>query len=118
MLLSYGATPAEGHADEDWPEGALHWMRISPLHQAARQGDVQQAKTLLEAGADLTARDEHLRSTPLAWAARFGQLEMVKFLLQQGAPTTLPDDPEWATALAWATRKGHHEIARLLSQAM
>ena len=69
----------------------------------------------LEAGADLTARDEHLRSTPLAWAAKFGQLEMVKFLLRHGAPKSLPDDPEWATPLAWATKRRHDEIARLLS---
>ena len=63
-----------------------------------------EAKKLLEAGADLTARDEHLRSTPLAWAAKFGQLEMVKFLLGRGAPKSLPDDPDWATPLAWATQ--------------
>ena len=76
---------------------------------------MQEAKKLLTAGADLNARDEHLRSTPLAWAAKYGQLEMVKFLLRHGAPKSLPDDPEWATPLAWATRRGHHEIARLLA---
>ena len=101
--------------DEDWPTRAHNWLRISPLHEAARKGDVPEAKKLLEAGADLTARDEHLRSTPLAWAAKFGQLEMVKFLLRHGAPKSLPDDPEWATPLAWATKRGHDEIARLLS---
>ena len=42
-------------------------------HDAARSGDLQKAKALLDAGANLTARDEHLRSTPLAWAAKFGQ---------------------------------------------
>ena len=55
----------------------MNWLRISPLHEAARKGDVREAKKLLEAGADLTARDEHLRSTLLAWAAKYGQLEMV-----------------------------------------
>jgi ankyrin repeat protein len=115
LLLSYGAKPTEGHGGEDWPQSAHNWLRISPLHEAARKGDVQEAKKLLEAGADLTARDLHLRSTPLAWAAKFGQLEMVKFLLRHGAPKSLPDDPEWATPLAWATRRGHDEIARLLS---
>jgi ankyrin repeat protein len=115
LLLSYGAQPTAGHAGDDWPKEAQHWLRISPLHEAARKGDVPEAKKLLEAGADLTARDEHLRSTPLAWAAKFGQLEMVKFLLRQGAPKSLPDDADWATPLAWATRRGHDEIARLLS---
>jgi ankyrin repeat protein len=115
LLLSYGAKPTKGHGGEDRPREAHNWLRISPLHDAARKGDVREAEKLLEAGADLTARDDHLRSTPLAWAAKFGQLEMVKFLLRHGAPTSLPDDPPWATPLAWATRRGHDEIARLLS---
>jgi ankyrin repeat protein len=108
LLLAYGATPTQ-------EETAENWLRISPLHEAARKGDVRHAKNLLEAGADLTARDDHLRSTPLAWAAKYGQLAMVRFLLRRGAPKTLADDPLWATPLAWATRRGHDKIAKLLS---
>src|SRR5687768_4890407 len=115
LLLSYGARPAQEQKVEDLATRAHNWLRISPLHEAARKGDVREAKKLLEAGADLTARDEHLRSTPLAWAAKYGQLEMVKFLLKRGAPKSLPDDPPWATPLAWAIKRGHDEIARLLS---
>jgi ankyrin repeat protein len=115
LLLSYGAKPTTAHTGEAWPKEAGNWLHISPLHEAARKGDVGEAKKLLDAGADLTARDEHLRSTPLAWAAKFGQLEMVKFLLGRGAPKRLPDDPDWATPLAWATKRGHDEIAKLLS---
>jgi ankyrin repeat protein len=115
LLLSYGAAPTDGHAGEDSRDESHDWLRISPLHQAARKGDVSAAKRLLESGADLTARDEHLRSTPLAWAAKFGQLEMVEFLLRRGAPKSLPDDPPWATPLAWAIRRGHGRIARLLA---
>ena len=115
LLLSYGATPTQEHTQEDWPTETHNWLRISPLHEAARKGDVRQAKTLLKAGADLTARDEHLRSTPLAWAAKFGQLKMVKFLIRCGAPKSLPDDPPWATPLAWAIRRGHDKITKLLA---
>jgi len=115
LLLSYGAEPPQEHGDEDWSTREHNWLRITPLHQAARKGDVGEAKKLLDAGADLTARDEHLRSTPLAWAAKFGQLKMVKFLLKKGAPKTLPDDPPWATPLAWARKRGHDSIAKLLS---
>ena len=115
LLLAYGATPTQEHEDERWPTGYYNWLLITPLHQAARKGDLQEAAKLLEAGADLTARDDHLRSTPLAWAAKYGQLEMVRFLLQRGAPKSLPGDPPWATPLAWATRRGHVEIAKLLS---
>jgi ankyrin repeat protein len=114
LLLSYGARPTQGHAGEDWPVESHNWLRISTLHQAARKGDVKEAKKLLDAGADLTARDEHLRSTPLAWAAKFGQLDMVRFLLERGAPKSLPDDPPWATPLAWALKRGHEKVADLL----
>lgn len=116
LLLSYGATPPQEHPQEDWPTREYNWLRISPLHEAARKGDVRKAGKLLDAGADLTARDEHLRSTPLAWAAKYGQLEMVTFLLTRGAPRSLPDDPSWATPLAWATRRGHEKVAKLLSE--
>jgi ankyrin repeat protein len=115
LLISYGAKPTNGHMGEDWPTEVHNWLRISPLHEAACKGDIRVAKKLLEAGADVSARDEHLQSTPLGWAAKFGQLKMVKFLLARGAPKSLPDDPPWATPLAWAKRRGHDEIARLLS---
>jgi len=114
LLLSYGAVPWQEPADGGWPARAHTWLRITPLHHAARKGDVERAKKLLDAGADLTARDEHLRSTPLAWAAKFGQLEMVRFLLERGAPKSVPDDPSWATPLAWARRRGHDNVAELL----
>jgi ankyrin repeat protein len=114
LLLSHGATPWPERRDEDWPAREHNWMRISPLHEAARKGDVAEAKKLLEAGADLTARDDHLRSTPLGWAAKYGQLEMVELLLLNGAPKRLPDDPPWTTPLAWAIKRGHDKIAKLL----
>jgi ankyrin repeat protein len=114
LLLSYGAKPETERPSEDWSAREHNWLRISPLHQAARAGDVTKAKELLDAGADLTARDEHIRSTPLAWAAKFGQLKMVRFLLERGAPKSLPDDPPWATPRAWALKRGHKKIAELL----
>ena len=80
-------------------------------------GDLEKARALLDAGADLTARDEHLRSTPLAWAAKFGRTEMVRLLLERGAPRSLPDDPAWATPLAWAKKRGHDDVVRLLEEA-
>jgi ankyrin repeat protein len=116
LLLSYGATPTPEDTDEGWPAAAHNWLRITPLHHAARMGDLEKAKALIDAGADLTARDEHLGSTPLAWAAKYGQREMVTLLLERGAPRSLPDDPAWATPLAWAEKRGHKGIARLLQQ--
>jgi ankyrin repeat protein len=114
LLLSHGAKPWAERPSDDWSTREYNWLRISPLHQAARDGDVKKAKALLKAGADLTARDEHIRSTPLAWAAKFGQLKMVKYLLKHGAAKSLPDDPPWATPRAWALKRGHTKIAELL----
>ena len=113
LLLSYGATPKPEDIDDVGPAGP-NWLGITPLHEAARKGDVMAARALLKSGADLNARDEHLGSTPLAWAAKFGHMKMVKFLLKKGAPKNLPDDPSWATPRAWALRRGHQKIAELL----
>ena len=116
LLLSHGAKPWAERPSDDWSTREHNWLRISPLHQAARDGNLKKAKELLKAGADLTARDEHLQSTPLAWAAKFGQKKMVKLLLKRGAPASLPDDPPWTTPLAWATKRGHKEIVELLKR--
>jgi len=104
--------------DPDLPD----WQRATPLHDLCgrdargrpRPNRTECATVLLDAGADLGARDEEYRSTPLAWAARNGLEDMVELLLSRGAPTRLPDDEAWATPLAWATRRGHDGIARRL----
>jgi ankyrin repeat protein len=79
-------------------------------------GSIERAAILLDAGANLSARDDEYRSTPLAWAARTNGVEMVKFLLARGARTNLPDDEPWATPLAWAERRGNAEIVAILRQ--
>jgi len=103
FLFAHGANP--GRAD---------WLGITPLHEFARRGDIENAALFLDHGADLRARDEDIGSTPLGWAAKFGKTAMVEFLLRRGAKPNLPDDPPWATPLAWATRRGHREILELL----
>jgi ankyrin repeat protein len=105
LLFRHGMNPS-----------ARDWLGITPLHQFARQGDVEKAGIFLDHGADLHARDEDICSTPLGWAAKFGQMPMVELLLQRGAKVNLPDNPPWATPLAWAARRGHDEIAELLRQ--
>jgi uncharacterized protein len=106
LLFAHGMNPSHPN-----------WLLITPLHQAAREGNGERAELLIEHGADLHARDEHIRSTPLGWAAKFGKLAMVKQLLKRGAKPSLPDDPPWATPLAWATRRGHPKIVELLTHA-
>jgi hypothetical protein len=43
-----------------WPAG--------PLHLAAYRGNLYRVRTVVEAGADLTARDERFGATALEWA--------------------------------------------------
>ena len=51
---------------------------------AARAGDVDRLAELLEAGADINARDEH-GQTALMTAARDGRTPVVRWLVGQGA---------------------------------
>lgn len=104
LLFAHGMDP--NHAN---------WVRRTPLHHFASDGDIESAALYLDHGADIHARDVEDRSTPLAFAARRGKLEMVKFLLQRGAQPQHPDDPSWATPVAWATRRGHTAIVKLLT---
>jgi ankyrin repeat protein len=105
LLFAHGMNPSHPN-----------WLLITPLHQFAREGNVERAELFIVHGADLHARDEDIRSTPLGWAAKAGTKEMVELLLRRGAKPNLPDDPLWATPLAWATRRGYSDIVQLLAQ--
>ncbi|MGZ3628317.1 MAG: ankyrin repeat domain-containing protein [Ktedonobacteraceae bacterium] len=56
----------------------------TPLHMAARRGNVPVAEALLDCGADIEMRDK-LGDTPLHRAVKCGKMEMVAFLLLRGA---------------------------------
>jgi ankyrin repeat protein len=110
---------------------------------AAERGDAAAVKKLLDAGADVNARDERPRRkgwTPLMLAAAGGHLEVVRRLLDAGGDFSLKDDNEkdnaggfsfvvneggvemaleagfqlHRTALAWAAHGGHADVVRLL----
>lgn len=55
-----------------WPAG--------PLHQAAYRGNLDRVRSLVEAGADLTARDERFDATALDWARWNRQDAIVAYL--------------------------------------
>ena len=55
-----------------WPAG--------PLHQAAYRGNLDRVRSLVEAGADLTARDERFDATALDWARWNRQDVIVAYL--------------------------------------
>jgi ankyrin repeat protein len=114
-LLAHGMSP-----------DVMNWQHQTLLHHVCvakdyrgrdrTDGAIERAAILLDAGANISARDEEYRSTPLAWAARTNALEVAAFLLSRQAPTNLPDDEPWATPLAWAERRGHVEMSALLKR--
>jgi uncharacterized protein len=110
-----------GGLDANYPtaEGVtlLHELCVRDLRNRMIGPRRESAAILLEAGAEISARDKEYMSTPLAWAARMNLPDMVEFLLSRGAPANLPDDKPWATPLAWATRRGHTHIVDMLRRA-
>jgi ankyrin repeat protein len=57
---------------------------MTPLHMSARRGTMRIAEALLDAGADMEARDKN-GETPLRRAVNCGQEHMVRLLLSRGA---------------------------------
>jgi len=91
---------------------AANPMRIQPLHAAAagRHGDV--AGLLIDAGAEVNAKQNH-GWTPLHSAAANGDGELVDRLVAAGAdPAATNDDGK--TAAEIATDRGHELIAARL----
>ncbi len=65
---------------------------VSSLHVAAREGNMERARLLLDAGADPNATD-YEGWTPLYLAVYNGRTEFAKLLLEAGAdPTDYKED--------------------------
>ena len=56
------------------------WARITPLHQAAYDGDVAIVQTLLDVGADPELRDPGYNATPLGWAEHARREPVIELL--------------------------------------
>jgi len=85
---------------------------MSELHKAARRGDLQRVKSLVEKGADVNTRDND-GETPLHEAASEGYLEVARFLVERGADVNAKDN-HGLTPLHAAASEGYPEIAQLL----
>ena len=78
-------------------------------------GHLEAAQALMEAGADVNAKDNKGR-TPVHWSAWTGHLEVARALIEAGAEMNAKDD-NGCTSLHASAQNGHLEVARALIKA-
>ena len=82
------------------------------LIEAAKAGNYEIVKTLIEKGADVNAKDE-LEITALMWASAWGRTEVAKLLIKNNADVNAKDSNGW-TALMKASVNNNFETSELL----
>jgi ankyrin len=118
--------------DEDADPNLANPENMTPLMAVARTGNVRAARLLVEAGADVDAKEDWAGQTALIWAAAQGQPEMIAYLISAGAdPDARSVFRDWErrvtaeprgkdlndgglTALLYAARQGCADCARAL----
>jgi ankyrin repeat protein len=101
--------------DADVNAEADNSSHVQPLHSAVAGRDAQCVQILLDAGADVDAR-QHGGSTPLMAAAQNGDLEIVRALLAVGADPSLRSD-DGRSPFDFAEAEGHQEVLSALRAA-
>jgi uncharacterized protein len=69
----------------NFTELVAYWGGMAPMHLAARQGELEAVKALLDAGADINQRAVGDKSTPMLIATINGRFDLAKYLLDKGA---------------------------------
>ena len=84
------------------------------LLDAAENGNIEDVKQHLAAGADVNAKDDAFSGeTPLHWAAENGHKEIAEILIAKGADVNAKSDGNW-TPLHDAAKYGRKETIELL----
>jgi len=82
------------------------------LFKAAKIGDTETAKMMIEMGADVNARNDS-GLTPLYWASLRSFTDIAKILIEMGADVNVRNKDGY-TPLYWVSSEGHTEIAKML----
>ena len=69
----------------NYTELVAFWGGLAPMHLAARQGEIESVKALMDAGADVNQRGAGDPVTPLLIATLNGHFDLAKYLLDKGA---------------------------------
>lgn len=89
------------------------WDVNDDLLNAARNGDLDTVKGLIEKGAPLEAKTPY-GQTPLYLAAMSGHEGVVRFLLEKGAQTDVHDTFYKASMLDFVLQRKHYVVAKLI----
>jgi len=88
------------------------------LFEAARSGDLDTLKSLLDAHPDrLLARNKPYEHTLLHLAAFHGRLPVVEYLLKRGIDPNVREKGDNTYPMHWAASAGHLEVVRRLADA-
>ncbi|HJT86224.1 MAG TPA: ankyrin repeat domain-containing protein [Bryobacteraceae bacterium] len=102
-----GTTPVQAKADQAPQE--LSSGSLTPLMFAAREGDVESARLLVAAGADVNVRDGDGKNA-LSLAIFNGNYEVASFVVDHHADVNQPD-AQGFTPLFWAVDRRNMETA-------
>jgi ankyrin repeat protein len=97
------------------PDATNEPDRRTPLHVAAFKGNAAAVRLLLDAGANMQAKDDR-GLTPLMLAAKANHAEVVQILLSKH-PVIDTQDAFGATALMWACVQKNRTVAAMLVRA-
>jgi len=83
------------------------------LLDAARKGDLDTVKALIDKGAPIEAKTSY-GQTPLYLAAMSGHEAVVRFLLDKGAKTDVTDTFYKASMLGFVLERKHYAVAKMI----
>lgn len=89
---------------------------LDAFHIAARQGNLEVLKVLMETHPELSMTFDQTNTTALHTASEQGQIEVVNFLLEKNSSMASIARSNLKTALHSCARKGHLEVVKALSQ--
>ncbi|MHC4540586.1 MAG: ankyrin repeat domain-containing protein [Planctomycetota bacterium] len=94
-----------------WSDYSL-MATADPLHDAAQRGDLEEAQSLIEKGADINAPDENGLAA-LHHAAMRGHGDMVALITDRGANVNVTNQDGW-TPLRYAIFHGKKDVVEVL----